>query len=431
MNDIKAVRGMNDILPDQTPRWQTLESVAREIVQAYGYREIRIPILESTSLFQRSIGEATDIVEKEMYTFTDRGGDSLTLRPEGTAGVVRAGIQHGLFRNQTHRLWYMGPMFRRERPQKGRYRQFLQIGVEAFGMAGPDIDAELIVMTARLWKALGFNDLVLEINTLGNAETRSRYRQELIEYFSANMEILDEDSKRRLHRNPLRILDTKNPDMDDLVDNAPTFANYLDQDSATHFERLKELLTHNDIGFTANPRLVRGLDYYNKTVFEWNTAELGAQRTVCGGGRYDGLVDHFGGGSTAAVGLAIGMDRLVAMMRAREEGTVPDHGLHVYLIAVGDEVAGQALYLAERLRDEIKGLRLVSHCGGGSFKSQFKRADRSGAMIALVLGPDEVDTRSVTVKHLRSEIEQANVPQDELGAYLLRSLAAQGAKFPG
>ena len=414
MEKLHAVRGMNDILPTQTAHWQRLEQVLRGIFSGYGYTEIRLPLLESTALFERSIGAATDIVEKEMYTFTDRGGDSLTLRPEGTAGVVRAGIQHALFRNRGHRLWYMGPMFRRERPQRGRYRQFYQAGVEAFGIPGPDIDAELIIMTARLWRELGLNDLRLEINTLGNSDTRQRYRDDLIEYFSAHMDLLDADSKRRLQKNPLRILDTKNLAMAELVANAPTFQSYLDTESAAHFDEFQSILEKNQVAFEVNARLVRGLDYYNRTVFEWITTELGAQGTVCGGGRYDGLIGHFGSDDTPAVGFALGLDRLVEMLQDTEVSADP----HAYLIAVGDGVVHSALGLAERLRDAVPELRLQCHCGGGSFKSQFKRADRSGATLGLVLGPDEVAARTVTVKHLRTEMEQLSLSQDAVAGYL-------------
>ncbi|MGA7802509.1 MAG: histidine--tRNA ligase [Gammaproteobacteria bacterium] len=419
---IQAIRGMNDILPEQSSAWQHIEGTARGLLQSYGYREIRLPLLEKTELFKRSIGEVTDIVEKEMYTFEDRNGDSLTLRPEGTAGCVRAGIEHGLLHNQVQRLWYLGPMFRHERPQKGRYRQFHQIGVETFGMEGPDVDAELILLTARLWRALGVQDVTLQLNSLGTLEARTAYRQVLVEYLSAHMDQLDEDSKRRLHTNPLRILDSKNPQMQALIDAAPQLAQHLDENSRAHFEALRAILDEAGVAYEINPRLVRGLDYYGKTVFEWVTDRLGAQGTVCAGGRYDGLVDFLGGRATPAVGFAIGLERLVALLE--ELGvTPPVRDPHAYLVLMGEAAQRRGLALAESLRDALPGLRLQAHCGGGSFKSQFKRADRSGATLALVLGDDELSRGQVTVKPLRVVGEQEVLAQEQLVARL-RALVA-------
>ncbi len=426
VSTFKAVRGMNDILPDRTPLWQRLEDTARVVLLSYGYEEIRLPILEQTVLFERSIGEATDIVEKEMYTFTDRNGDSLSLRPEGTAGTVRAVLQHNLFRNQAQRLWYMGPMFRRERPQKGRYRQFYQIGAEAFGMPGPDIDAELIILTRRLWHLLGLRGLRLEINTLGTATTRVRFRHDVVSYFSANAEKLDEESRRRLQSNPLRILDSKAPELRELIQGAPTFERYVDPESGKHFRQLRGILEHNDIEYQVNPRLVRGLDYYSKTVFEWLTTELGAQGAVCGGGRYDGLVEHFGGEPTPAVGFAIGMDRLIELLSETPQNDLARGGNepHLYLIVGGDKHYGSAMRLAESVREAIPQIRLVTHCGSDSFKSQFKQADKSGARIALLLGEDEIARGLVTVKHLRISSGQITVAQSELIAYLQKEFAS-------
>ncbi len=415
--NIQAIRGMHDVLPDQTPHWQYLEACVRDVLGRYGYQEMRMPIVESTELFKRSIGEVTDIVEKEMYTFEDRNGDSLTLRPEGTAGCVRAALEHGLLHNQTQRLWYQGPMFRHERPQKGRYRQFHQIGVEAFGMAGPDIDAELILITARLWKALGIDGLELQLNSLGTAEERAAYRQELVAYFERHHDALDEDSRRRLHSNPLRILDTKNPDMAELVAGAPVLTEHLGEDSRRHFEQLQALLAAADVNFVLNPRLVRGLDYYSLTVFEWVTDRLGAQGTVCAGGRYDGLVAQLGGRSTPAVGFAMGVERLIALLE--EDGGLPEVArADIYLVQMGEVARREALVLAERLRDALPQLRLLTHCGEGGFKAQFKRADRSGARIALVLGEDELARGEIGIKHLRDELPQEAVPLDRLAGRL-------------
>ena len=411
---LQSVKGMNDILPEETALWLYLEDTVRQVFETYGYQQIRMPILEQTALFKRSIGEATDIVEKEMYSFEDRGGDSLTLRPEGTAGTVRAGMQHGLFHNQIQRLWYIGPMFRRERPQKGRYRQFSQIGVETFGMSGPDIDAELILMTARLWKALGLKDLTLQLNTLGTAETRGQYREELINYFSASQDQLDEDSQRRLHKNPLRILDSKNPAMAELIAAAPTFEEYMNEESINHFQGLREILDRAGIEYEVNPRLVRGLDYYSKTVFEWITDQLGSQGTVCAGGRFDGLIEQFGGKDTPAIGFAMGMDRLIELLK--ESGKIIPSKPDAYFVTMGEDATKQGLILADKLRDQLPELRLISNCGGGSHKSQFKRADKSGARYAIILGDDEIANGTVSVKDLK-EGDQETVDQDKLAQF--------------
>ncbi len=420
--NIQAVRGMNDILPGETPRWQAVEAVFRRLMAAYGYGEIRLPIVEKTELFKRSIGEVTDIVEKEMYTFEDRNGDSLTLRPEGTAGCVRAGIQHGLLHNQVQRLWYLGPMFRHERPQKGRYRQFHQLGVEVFGLPGPDIDAELILMTARLWRELGMDHEVhLEINSLGSSEARRAYRDRLVAYLEAHEAELDEDSRRRLHINPLRVLDSKNPAMQDLIEAAPKLMDHLDAESREHFEALCARLDAAGIAYRVNPRLVRGLDYYTRTVFEWVTDRLGAQGTVCAGGRYDGLVAQLGGRPTPAVGFALGLERLVALLEARElpDTTTP----HAYLLLAGEAAEQAGPLLAEKLRDALPQLRLLVHAGGGSFKSQMKKADRSGARLALILGEDEMLAGNIAIKDLRGTGEQQHVKQDELADRLTQMLA--------
>ena len=413
---IQAVRGMKDILPQETPLWQQVESTLREVFSAYGYSEIRLPLAEKAELFQRSIGEVTDIVEKEMYTFEDLNHERLSLRPEGTAGCVRAGIEHGLLHNQIQRLWYMGAMFRHERPQKGRYRQFHQAGIEALGMEGPDIDAELIAMTARIWKALGVS-LVLQINSLGTLAARQVYRAHLVEYFSAHRDALDEDSQRRLNTNPLRILDSKNPDMRELILAAPQLPDYLDAESLTHFERLKSLLDSAGVDYVVNPRLVRGLDYYSKTVFEWVTDQLGAQGTVCAGGRYDGLVEQLGGKATPAIGFAIGLERLLSLVEAKT-GLLAPPAPHVYLLVAGELAALAGVKLAESLRDTLPGLRLVMNCGGGGFKAQFKRADKSGARVALMLGDDELAKNVVGVKFLREDRAQQEVSMHTLAASL-------------
>ncbi|MES9969740.1 MAG: histidine--tRNA ligase [Candidatus Thiodiazotropha sp.] len=414
---IQAIRGMKDILPQQTPLWQFLEDRVRAVLSRYGYAEIRMPIVEMTELFKRSIGEVTDIVEKEMYTFADRNGDSLTLRPEGTAGCVRAGLENGLIFNQTQRLWYQGPMFRHERPQKGRYRQFHQIGVETFGLAGPDIDLELILITARIWQELGLQDLELQLNTLGTAEERGHYREQLIGYFQSRFDELDEDSRRRLESNPLRILDSKNPQMASVIEDAPSLMEYLEDQSLAHFDRLRQGLDGAGVSYRLNPRLVRGLDYYSRTVFEWVTESLGAQGTVCAGGRYDGLVEQLGGRATPAVGFAMGLERLIAMLEAidlQEQLPVPD----VYLVMLGDRASREGVLLAERLRSALPGLRLINHCGGGTFKNQLKRADRSQARFALILGEDEVARQEIGLKPLRGEGEQQQIALSQLEASL-------------
>jgi len=413
---IQAIRGMNDILPEQTPVWQYVESTIRRVLGQYGYQEIRMPVVESTDLFKRSIGEVTDIVEKEMYTFEDRNGDSLTLRPEGTAGCVRAAEEHGLLFNQTRRLWYTGPMFRHERPQKGRYRQFHQIGVECFGMAGPDIDAELLILTARLWSALGLDGHTrLEINSIGTSEARKVYRQALVEYLDQYRDQLDEDSKRRLTSNPLRILDSKNPDTRKLLEGAPSLDDYLDEASRAHFEQLKALLDAAGVTYSVNPALVRGLDYYGKTVFEWITDSLGAQGTVCAGGRYDGLVEQLGGKPTDAVGFALGLERLILLLETL--GLVPvnvNNDADVYVTAMGDKAIAASMAISEELRNGLPGKVVVAHCGGGSFKSQMKKADRSGARYAVILGENELASGNVGLKPLRDDQPQLEVARAEL-----------------
>jgi len=423
---IQAIRGMHDVLPEQSPLWQYLEGRVAAVLASYGYREIRMPILEMTELFKRSIGEVTDIVEKEMYTFDDRNGDSLTLRPEGTAGCVRAAMEHGLLHNQTHRLWYQGPMFRHERPQKGRYRQFHQIGVETFGMAGPDIDAEIILVTARIWQALGIHDLELQLNTLGTAQERAAYRDELVSYLEAHAELLDEDSRRRLRSNPLRILDSKNPAMRGLLDGAPALTGHLGEESWAHFDFICRTLDNAGVAYVINPRLVRGLDYYSRTVFEWVTERLGAQGTVCAGGRYDGLVEQLGGRPVPAVGFAMGLERLVAILEEVNPAAAEER-VDLYLVLAGEAATREGLVLAEQVRDALPGLRLVSNCGGGSMKAQFKRADRSGARYALVLGDAEIENGTVLVKPLRSDDEQLSVARERL-IELLSGHFAPGAE---
>ena len=420
---IQSIRGMSDLLPEQSATWQYLERVVADVLARYSYREIRFPLLEQTELFKRAVGEVTDIVEKEMYSFDDRNGDSLSLRPEGTAGCVRACTENGLLHNQTQRLWYMGPMFRHERPQKGRLRQFHQIGVEAFGLKGPDIDAELLLLTARLWKTLKIDHAVkLEINSLGTSDDRKRYRAALVEYLTARYEQLDEDSQRRLQSNPMRILDSKNADVQALLHAAPNLADFIDDESRQHFERLCAMLDAADVPFQINPRLVRGLDYYGKTVFEWVTTHLGAQGTVCAGGRYDGLVEQLGGKPCPGVGFAMGIERLVLLLD--ELGVVPDsiaHQVDVYLMAVGD-VEQQGLVLAEKLREQCPRLRIEHHCGGGSVKSQIKKADKSGATIALIMGQDEAASGTIGVKYLREDKAQETVAQSELVNVLTTNL---------
>ena len=409
---IQSVKGMHDILTDATPGWRAIEDRIINILDRYGYREIRIPVVERTELFKRSIGEATDIVTKEMYSFTDQGEDSLTLRPEGTAGCVRAVLQNSLLQQSALRLWYMGPMFRREQPQKGRTRQFHQIGVEVFGLEGPDIDAEIIMMSARIWRDLGVPDLVLQINTLGTPAARQNYRRVLVDYFTANQDQLDTDSRNRMLKNPLRILDSKHPAMQELIRNAPGVEDHLDAASLAHFTGLQALLTGANIDFVVNPRLVRGLDYYSKTVFEWTTDRLGAHGTVCAGGRYDGLVEHFGGKPTPATGFALGLERLVELVGAAATNTDPA-GTDVYFILAGEHAVTAGFRLAEQIRDQLP-VRVLLHCGGGSFKSQFKKADKSGARLALILGESEVDREYIAIKPLRHDEPQTEVRWDGL-----------------
>ena len=416
---LQSIRGMNDLLPEQSATWQYLERTVAEVLSRYSYGEIRFPILEQTELFKRAVGEVTDIVEKEMYSFDDRNGDSLSLRPEGTAGCVRACAQNGLLHNQTQRLWYTGPMFRHERPQRGRLRQFHQIGVEAFGLAGPDIDAELLLITARLWQTLNIDHAVsLQINSLGTSADRKTYRAALVDYLMARQEQLDEDSQRRLQTNPMRILDSKNQDTQALLDDAPQLADFIDQESRDHFAQLCAVLDAANITYAINPRLVRGLDYYSKTVFEWVTSSLGAQGTVCAGGRYDGLVEQLGGKPCPGVGFAMGVERLVLLLD--ELAVVPDsiaQTVDLYIVAVGD-IQQEALVLADQLRSQCPNIRIESHCGGGSFKSQIKKADKSGAAVALILGEDEMASATVGVKFLREDKPQKTVDQQELGNLL-------------
>ena len=409
---INSIRGMHDVLPSEMHLWHKLEQTVRDVVAGYGYNEIRVPIVEKTELFARAIGDATDVVEKEMYTFEDRNGDLLSLRPEGTAGVVRAVLQNGLLYAAPVRLWYMGPMFRRERPQKGRTRQFHQVGAEVFGAAGPDIDAELMVMCQQIWSQLGLKGLRLEVNSLGTSEERASYRENLHVFLSAHKSELDEDSLRRLDRNPLRILDSKNPAMQAMLEDAPVLEDFLGEDSARQFSGFRRLLDELDVAYEVNPRLVRGLDYYSHAVFEWITDQLGAQGTVCAGGRYDGLVEIQGGKPWPGVGFAMGQERLIELMRSQAE---PDTETpHVYLVMAGEDTISHGLKLAEQLRQDVAGIRVQSNLGSGSFKSQFKRADRSGALLALVLGEDEVRHNRVTIKHLRDDSGQEQVAMNDL-----------------
>ncbi|WP_220815494.1 histidine--tRNA ligase [Pseudomonas paralcaligenes] len=424
---LQAIRGMNDILPEQTPAWRYLESTLASLLDGYGYKEIRLPIVEYTELFARGIGEGTDVVDKEMYTFLDRNEESLTLRPEGTAGCVRAVLEHGLSGGgQVQKLWYAGPMFRYEKPQKGRYRQFHQVGVEIFNLPGPDVDAELIVLTWRLWQKLGLADAVtLQLNSLGSSEARATYRDALVAYLRERFDQLDEDSQRRLTTNPLRILDSKNAQTQALLADAPSLADYLDEESRLHFEGVKARLDAVGIRYEINPRLVRGLDYYNRTVIEWVTDKLGAQGTVCAGGRYDGLVGQLGGKPTPGVGFAMGVERLVLLLETLE--LLPaelNSPVDVYLCAFGEAAEVAGLGLAERLRDAIPGLRLLANAGGGSFKSQFKKADKSGARFALILGEDELAARVVGCKPLRDDAQQQNIAWDALPAHLAACLQA-------
>lgn len=417
-NTIQAIRGMNDLLPEQSPAWQQVEAVIRRVAASYGYSEIRMPVLESTQLFKRSIGEVTDIVEKEMYTFDDRNGESVTLRPEGTASCVRAGNQHGLLYNQIQRLWYMGPMFRYERPQKGRYRQFHQFGIETFGLESADADAEVILLSARLWREFGLADQVeLQLNSLGSNEARENYRDALKAYLSDYESELDEDSKRRLESNPLRILDSKDENTQKILEGAPSLSEYWDAESKGHFAQLTARLEAAGISYTLNERLVRGLDYYNRTVFEWVTTALGAQGTVCAGGRYDGLVEQLGGKATPAVGFAMGMERLVLLLQEQGKLT-PRRVVDAYLMPLGEEAELNAPRIAEQLRNELPELRLISHCGGGSMKKQMKKADKSGAQVALIIGADEIAQQQVAVKPLRTAEEQQTLGWQALIEYL-------------
>ncbi|MGP0909334.1 histidine--tRNA ligase [Serratia sp. CY81593] len=416
--NIQAIRGMNDYLPEETALWQRIEGILKQVLGGYGYSEIRLPIVEQTPLFKRAIGEVTDVVEKEMYTFEDRNGESLTLRPEGTAGCVRAGIEHGLLYNQEQRLWYIGPMFRYERPQKGRYRQFHQLGAEVFGLQGPDIDAELILLTARWWKALGIAEHVkLELNSIGSLEARANYRDALVAFLEQHVEVLDEDCKRRMYSNPLRVLDSKNPEVQALLNDAPRLSEYLDEESRAHFAGLCELLAQAGIPYTVNERLVRGLDYYNRTVFEWVTTSLGAQGTVCAGGRYDGLVEQLGGRATPAVGFAMGLERLVLLVQAVNPEFKAPSAIDVYVISSGAGTQSAAMQLAEQVRDAAPQLKLMTNYGGGNFKKQITRADKWGARIALILGESEVAAQQVVVKDLRSG-EQETLAQSEVAARL-------------
>ncbi len=420
-NLIQVIRGMHDILPTDMPVWNQLEDSYRSLVESYGYRQIRTPIVEKSALFSRSIGEVTDIVEKEMYSFTDRNGDSLSLRPENTASVVRAGLEHGLLNDQQHRLWYCGPMFRHERPQKGRYRQFYQLGAETFGMSGADIEAELIFLAARFWKRLGLEDVDLQINSLGSSECRKLFRQILVSYFKDNYESLDEDSRRRLETNPLRILDSKNPDIQSVINNAPRLSDNLDQQSADHFSELTDILDYQGVSYTVNPRLVRGLDYYSHTVFEWVTNTLGAQGTVCAGGRYDGLVEQLGGRASYAAGFAMGCERLISMLIDQGKAQTGP-GCDVYLVLRGEQTVPVAHKLAESLRDQMPQLTMLVHSGGGSFKSQMRKADKSGAKIALILGESEIKENTVGLKFLREEKPQIDIAQSDLVVTLTNML---------
>ena len=407
--NIQAIRGMNDCSPTESPLWQWIEGQVRQILSSYGYSEVRMPIVESTPLFARAIGEVTDVVSKEMYTFWDND-EQLTLRPEGTAGCVRAAIEHGWIYNNEQRLWYMGPMFRHERPQKGRYRQFHQAGVEVFGIATPEIDAELIILTARLWKALGIDQHVsLQLNSIGSLEARANYRSALVAFLENHQDLMSEEEKERLVKNPLRILDTKNQALQDVLDGAPKLLDYLDDESREHFAQLCGLLDAVGIQYEINPKLVRGLDYYNKTVFEWVTSALGAQGTVCGGGRYDGLVEQLGGHATSGVGFAMGLERLVLLVQEVNKSIPVKSAVDIYVVYQGEGTTLAAFQLAEKLRSELPHLSTMLHCSGGNFKKQFRRADKSGATLALVLGESEVQNNQVVVKHLLGEAEQQTI----------------------
>ena len=419
---IQAVRGMSDILPADSLKWRELESHILAILRAYGYQEIRLPIVERSEVFERSIGDATDIVQKEMYSFEDRNGDGLTLRPEGTAGCVRAALQHGLLQQLPQRLWYLGPMFRHERPQRGRYRQFHQFGVEAFGAPGPDIDVELILMTARMWRSIGIDRLSLELNSLGTPASRSIYREALSSYFRSREDELDEDSLDRLERNPLRLLDSKNPSMQSVIEQAPSLARHLDDESRIHFEKLCDALSRNDIEFQHNEKLVRGLDYYSRTVFEWTTTKLGAQGTVCAGGRYDGLIELIGGKPTPAVGFAMGIERLVELTQTQETKPPGQH-CELYVLATTDDLEVEATSLAEMLHTRFPDWQILSHVGGGSVKSRMKKADRSGAQLAIIIGEAEHASGEVAVKPLRTDAAQRMCTRTALADELPRLLA--------
>ncbi len=416
---VQAIRGMNDVLPDESFAWRHMEQLFVQCLGQYGYQEIRFPVLENTQLFKRTIGEVTDIVEKEMYTFSDLNGDSLTLRPEGTAGCVRACLEHGLLYNQQQKLWYCGPMFRHERPQKGRYRQFNQFGVEAFGIAGTGIELELIVICKRIWEVLGVGSAVsLQVNTLGEIDERQAYKGALIDYLKQHFDHLDEDSKRRLERNPLRVLDSKNPKMQSIIANAPQLIDVVSDESRKHFDDLCDGLTALGIPYTVNPFLVRGLDYYGHTVFEWVTDKLGSQATVCAGGRFDKLVEQLGGNPTPAVGFAMGIERLLLLRETLSVNPVIEEPPAVFFMAVGDEALTRALVLAESLRDNKHHWRIIVHTAGGSFKSQFKKADKSGARLALILGDEEISQNTISVKNLLQSEDQKIIPQHELNQYL-------------
>ncbi len=413
---IQSIRGMHDVLPPVSSMLREIEHTLQNVLHQYGYQEIRMPLLEQTELFKRSLGEVTDIVEKEMYTFEDRNGDSLTLRPEGTAGCVRAGLQHGFLYGQPSRLWYGGPFFRHERPQKGRYRQFHQIGVETFGFVGPDIDAELIILSHDMWQKINLPVTPkLEINSLGTSQVRQTYREELIAYLQQHEDKLDNEAKQRLHTNPLRILDSKNPDLQSIIHNAPNLLDHLDVDSAEHFAKLQELLAAANIEYTINARLVRGLDYYSKTVFEWFADSLGAQATICAGGRYDGLVEQLGGKPCAAAGFAIGLERLAALL---EESQLKDPAIDVYLVLMSEQAERIGMQIATEIRTELPRCSVVINCGGGSIKSQMKRADRSNARFAIILGEDEIKNNNVSVKFLREQRDQETQSQDNLVSFL-------------
>lgn len=415
---IQAIRGMNDCSPTESPLWQWVETQVREVLNSYGYSEVRMPIVESTPLFARAIGEVTDVVSKEMYTFWDND-EQLTLRPEGTAGCVRAAIEHGWIYNNEQRLWYMGPMFRHERPQKGRYRQFHQAGVEVFGIANPEIDAELIILTARLWEKLGIAQHVsLQLNSIGSLEARANYRSALVAFLEKYQELMSEEEKERLVKNPLRILDTKNKELQNVLDGAPKLLDYLDEGSRTHFTQLCALLDAVGIQYEINPKLVRGLDYYNKTVFEWVTSALGAQGTVCGGGRYDGLVEQLGGHATSGVGFAMGLERLVLLVQEVNSSIPLKSAVDIYVIHQGENTTLAALQLAEKIRSELPYLRVMLHCSGGNFKKQFKRADKSGASLALVIGESEVQNSQVVVKHLHGGVEQQTFSVEQVIDYI-------------